>query len=74
MYKTYKLCNATTPEGNIEIRAIKRLSDNAFIPLCKDNADYATSKKDISEGAEVQDAEGNVLDANEVKVLLRDLP
>jgi hypothetical protein len=39
-----------------------RLSDNAFIPFDPANTDYTNFKKDLADGAELQDAEGNVID------------
>jgi hypothetical protein len=41
---------------------VKRLSDSAFIPFDPNNTDYANFKKDLANGAELQDAEGNVID------------
>jgi hypothetical protein len=41
---------------------VLRLSDNAFIPFDPANTDYANFKKDLADGAELQDAEGNVID------------
>jgi hypothetical protein len=35
---------------------------NAFIPFDPANTDYQTFKKDLANGAELQDAEGNVID------------
>jgi hypothetical protein len=43
-------------------QSIKRLIDNAFIPFDPANTDYANFKKDLANGAELQDAEGNVID------------
>jgi hypothetical protein len=40
---------------------VKRLSDGAFIPFDPANNDYANFKKDVLEGAELQDADGNVM-------------
>jgi len=40
---------------------INRLSDNACIPFAPDNTDYAEFKKAVAEGAELQDADGNVM-------------
>ena len=34
----------------------------ACIPFAVDNTDYANFKKDLADGAELQDAEGNVID------------
>jgi hypothetical protein len=49
-------------ETKIGWKAIKRLSDSAAIPFEPDNTDYANFKKDLADGAELQDAEGNVID------------
>ena len=46
----YKLCNGANPNGDIELKAIKRLSDNAFIPICDDNTDYQAYLKWLAEG------------------------
>jgi hypothetical protein len=49
----YKL----TTDGHM----IQRLSDNAFIPFDQANTDYQTFKKEVLAGAELQDADGNVM-------------
>jgi hypothetical protein len=41
---------------------VLRLSDNAFIPFDPANTDYANFKKDLADGAELQDADGTVID------------
>jgi hypothetical protein len=41
---------------------IQRTSDNACIPFDPANTDYANFKKELADGAELQDAEGNVID------------
>jgi hypothetical protein len=41
--------------------AVTRLSDMASIPFAPDNTDYQTFKKDVLAGAELQDADGNVM-------------
>ena len=38
-----------------------RLADNAYIPINPDNTDYANFKKEVLAGAELQDADGNVM-------------
>ena len=43
------------------ISGVRRLSDNAFIPFDPANTDYAEFKKAVTEGAELQDADGNVI-------------
>jgi hypothetical protein len=40
---------------------IIRTSDNAWIPLDPANTDYQTFKKEVLAGAELQDADGNVM-------------
>jgi len=39
-----------------------RLSDGASIPFDPANTDYANFKKDLADGAELQDSDGNVID------------
>ncbi len=43
-------------------QSIKRTTDGAVIPFDPANTDYANFKKDLADGAELQDAEGNVID------------
>jgi hypothetical protein len=57
MYKQIK-----TFAGTIVDSMILRIADNAFIPFDPANTDYQTFKKDLANGAELQDAEGNVID------------
>jgi hypothetical protein len=42
-------------------QCVIRLSDGACIPFDPANTDYANFKKDVLEGAELQDADGNVM-------------
>jgi hypothetical protein len=51
----YKLFNSSLQQFVI------RLSDNAFIPFDPANTDYQTFKKEVLAGAELQDADGNVM-------------
>lgn len=44
-----------------ESQSILRLSDNACIPFDPANTDYQAFKQDIADGAELQDADGNVV-------------
>ncbi len=55
MYKLIK--NPLTNETKI----VQRLSDNAFIPFDLQNTDFANFKKEVLAGAELQDADGNVM-------------
>ena len=47
---------------------IIHISDNAFIPLDPANTDYQTFKKEVLAGAELQDADGNVMTDTEAYV------
>jgi len=40
---------------------VKRLTDQAFIPFDPANTDYQNFKKQVLAGAELQDADGNVM-------------
>jgi len=42
---------------------VKRLSDGACVPFAYGNTDYAQFKKDILDGAELLDADGQAMDA-----------
>jgi hypothetical protein len=42
--------------------SIIRTTDGACIPLDNANSDFAQFKKDLANGAELQDADGNVID------------
>jgi len=46
---------------NNTVNGISRLDDNAWIPLDPANTDYQTFKKEVLAGAELQDADGNVM-------------
>ena len=43
-------------------QSVSRLSDGACIPFDPANSDMQQFKKDLANGAELQDAEGNVID------------
>ena len=49
---------------NGRIICVNKIEGNTVmsIPFVKDNTDYANFKKDLADGAELQDAEGNVID------------
>ena len=57
-----------------KIAIIQRLSDTAFIPLVKDNTDYQQFKKDIANGAELQDASGTVMTSSQIQAFIATLP
>jgi hypothetical protein len=54
MYKLYR-----SQEGFISV--VIRLSDNACIPFDPANSDFDNFKKEVLAGAELQDADGNVM-------------
>jgi hypothetical protein len=55
----YKQCKNL---DNSIANCVIRLEDGACIPFSNGNTDYANFKKDLANGAELQDAEGNVID------------
>lgn len=63
-----------SPFFGAEPQVVKRLADNAFIPLDPANTDYQRFKQDIADGAELQDAEGNVMTAEQVTEFIVTLP
>ena len=65
----YKLHTTFRNEQNII-----RLSDNAFIPFAVDNSDYAQFKKAVLDGAELQDAEGKAMSAEQATQFVKELP
>jgi hypothetical protein len=62
----YKL----TPYPN----TIIRLSDNSSIPTDPANTDYAEFKKAVTAGAELQDADGNVMSPEAAQAFVATLP
>ena len=44
------------------VSSVIRTTDGACIPFAESNTDYANFKKDLADGADLQDAEGNVID------------
>jgi hypothetical protein len=55
MYKQYIGADGTLA------KAVQRLSDKACIPFDPANTDYQIFKKEVLAGAELQDADGNVM-------------
>ena len=69
MYKQTK-----TIEGQIRNDQIQRIADGAFIPFDPANTDYANFKKEVLAGAELQDADGNVMTQAEADAFIATLP
>ena len=60
----YKLTNPVF--GQTESTSVIRTTDGACIPFDPANSDFANFKKEVLAGAELQDADGNVMtDANQ---------
>jgi hypothetical protein len=57
-----------------EIDVVVRVDDNACIPFAPDNTDYANFKKEVLAGAELQDADGNVMTQAEADAFIATLP
>jgi len=53
---------------------VQRLSDTAFIPFDPANTDYQKFKLDVMEGAELQDADDNVMTPAEAIAFISNLP
>ena len=59
----YKLCPII--RNHTEVKAVIRYNDDgsiSSIPVNLDNTDYVNFKRDLANGAELQDADGNVID------------
>lgn len=67
----YKLLRDLTVGQSL---CVNRLLDNAFIPFDPANTDYAQFKKLVAEGAELQDADGNVMSPEAAQAFVGTLP
>ena len=68
MYKLYH----DTFEG--PVKAVQRLIDSACIPFDPANTDYSNFKIEVLNGAELQDADGNVMTQEEADAFIATLP
>ena len=70
MYKIYKDPTLNT------ICAVNKTTDNGMmsIPICADNTDYQTFKKEVLDGAELQDSESQVMSQEEANQFIASLP
>jgi len=55
-------------------RVVFRDVDNTSIPFNPDNTDYQTFKKEVLAGAELQDADGNVMTQEQADDFIKELP
>jgi hypothetical protein len=60
-------------DNEITSISTKQGSADLCIPLAPDNTDYAEFKKAVAEGAELQDADGNVMSAEAAQEFIRGL-
>jgi hypothetical protein len=72
MTLTYQVLAVSEYTGK-PINAIKR-SDESFIPFAPGNTDYNQFKIDLANGAELHDANNNVMTSDQVTTLLATLP
>jgi hypothetical protein len=59
-----------------QICAVNKTTDNGMmsIPICADNTDYQNFKKEVLAGAELQDADGNVMTQEQANQFVGGLP
>ena len=67
MYKQIK-----NIQGNIN--CVLLLETNSTIPFDPANTDYANFKKEVLAGAELQDADGNVMTQEQADDFIKELP
>jgi hypothetical protein len=67
----YKLTKPIPP--NTDTFCVLRTADGACIPFDPANTDYQRFKKDVNEGAELQDAEGNAMTEQQTKDFVKEL-
>ena len=70
MYKLYP----NDPISNTSASCVFRIQDFACLPFDPANSDFQTFKRDIDEGVELQDAEGNVMSQDDVDAFLAEIP
>jgi len=68
MYKLIKDAVTNT------ICSVNNLSNNTSIPFDPANTDYANFKKEVLAGAELQDADGNVMTQEQTNQFVASLP
>jgi len=55
-------------------QSVIRTTDGACIPFAPDNTDYQQFKKDLANGVELKDAEGNQMTPEQITTFLATLP
>jgi len=77
MEKMYRLCKPVEfiPGQFVDAKNLIDLSDGKIIPFDPANSDYTRFKRQIAaDKAELQDADGNVMSAEEAKAYIATLP
>jgi hypothetical protein len=74
MYKLQPIFINPITNSSYKGNCVLRLLDTASIPLSPDNTDYTQFKKDLQDGVELQDAEGQVMTKEQVEEFMRGLP
>jgi len=69
MYKLTPINEFTNTQTNVQ-----RLTDTAFIPFAPDNTDYQQFVRDIKNGVQLNDAEGNPITGSALTTFLATLP
>lgn len=68
----YKLCSKNPATNKTE--AVQNMDTFAFIPFDPANVDFANFKKEVLAGAELQDADGNVMSQKDAEAFIKELP
>jgi hypothetical protein len=68
----YTIYNVELPVGNTIM--IQNDSNRMWIPMVNDNTDYQRFKKDIQNGAVLNDADGNAITGTELTTFISTLP
>jgi len=63
---------AVNRDGSIS--CVIRLEDKTGIPFDPANSDFQTFKREVSEGVELQDPDGNVMTQEQVDAFLKTIP
>ena len=69
MYELFK-----NRDGSVCENAVRLTGTNTFIPFAPANTDYQTFKKEVLAGAELLDADGNVMTQEQANQFVATLP
>lgn len=76
LMRSYKMYKLIKHPNTGEIFSVSKQDGNILlcIPFNPDNTDYQTFKKDLANGAELRDADGNVMTLADTKAFIATLP